>query len=146
MKKTLQLLVIVILGACLGAGGLVTGAFASSANLYVASSGNDGNACTTTAPCATINHAISVAGPHSRISVGPGTYAEMVTITTPITLIGQNATIDATGLDEGIYIHGAGAAGASVSGFTVANATFEGILVEQTSNITIQDNVVQNND
>jgi parallel beta-helix repeat protein len=94
----------------------------------------------------TIGHAVSVAEPHSRIAVGPGTYTEMVDITTPITLIGFNATIDASGLDQGIYIHGSDASGASVSGFTIENATFEGILVEQTSNITIQNNVVQNND
>ena len=142
----LQRLVILILGVGFGVGSLATAASARSVDFYVSPSGSDSNSCSQSAPCQTIGQAVSVAAPQSRIYVGPGTYTESVEITTPLTLIGDNATIDATGLDQGVHIHGPSAIGASVSGFTIENATFEGILVEQTSRVTIQDNTIQNND
>ena len=44
----------------------------------------------------------------------------------PLTLIGQNATIDATGLENGIQVV---APGVTVTGFTLENANGEGLLV-----------------
>ncbi len=122
-------------------------AVAAANTAYVSSStGSDSNPCTHSQPCRTIGHAISVAGSHGRIIVEPGTYPEMVTITQAITVQGQGATIDASGRDNGILITGASAAGTVARGFTVENATFEGILARETSHITIANNVVQNND
>ncbi len=57
-----------------------------------------------------------------------GTYAESVAVAKALTLSGQGATIDATGLDNGIKIT---ASNVTVSGFTVENATGEGILAQQ---------------
>ncbi len=82
----------------------------------------------------------------TKIIVESGTYPEMVTITSPLSLVGQNATIDASGQDNGFLIQGASAAGTEIDGFTVENATFEGILAMETSHLTIAHNVLRNND
>lgn len=115
-------------------------------NLFVSPSGSDGNPCSAIAPCQTIGHAVSVALPFTRITVLGGTYPEMVTVTSPLTLIGHDATIDATGLDNGIVVDTPDAAGTRVRGFAVSNATFEGILVRNTSDVTIEGNTVTHND
>jgi len=70
----------------------------------------------------------------------------MVTITSSVSLIGRDATIDATGWDNGILVEGGGSAGTRIQGFTVKNATFEGILVRETSAVAIVGNTVKGND
>ncbi|HXH28426.1 MAG TPA: right-handed parallel beta-helix repeat-containing protein [Candidatus Polarisedimenticolia bacterium] len=128
----------------------ITAAFAATSaradSLFVSPSGSDSNQCTVHAPCATIGYTLSMAPAGSRVTVLPGTYAEMVTITSPVSLIGRDATIDATGKDRGIVVQGSGAAGTRVQGFTVENATFEGIRVQETSDVVIAGNTVMDND
>jgi parallel beta-helix repeat protein len=99
-----------------------------------------------------INAAIAAAGPNDTITVAHGTYAENVTVNKPLALLGEgaeNTTIDASGLSNGINIDGHGNPGLShvvVSGFKVANANFQGILVTNASNVTINNNRVTGND
>jgi parallel beta-helix repeat protein len=99
-----------------------------------------------------INAAIAAAAPNDTITVARGTYAENVIVNKPLALLGESAgqtTINAVGLSNGINIDGLGNAGLShvvVSGFTVANANFQGILVTNASNVTITDNHVTGND
>jgi parallel beta-helix repeat protein len=75
-----------------------------------------------------------------------------VTINKSLYLVGasQNSTfIDATGLANGVYVDGldnSGLANVSVSGFTVENANFEGILITNTSFVTVFNTHVTNND
>ena len=107
-------------------------------------SGYGHNPCST-APYTTISAAVAAAAPGSRIVVCPGTYHEDVTVTTPVTIEGIHATVDATGLDNGFTLP-APAAGTRVEGFTVENALGEGILAVSTTNLSIVDNVVENND
>ena len=101
---------------------------------------------------ATISAAVAAAGPGDTINVTPGTYKESVTIGKPVSLVGEDSArtiIDATGLGNGVYIDGIdtpGLANVSVSGFTVQNANFEGILAVNASRVTITANLVQNND
>jgi parallel beta-helix repeat protein len=123
-------------------------AAAAPATLYVsAANGSDGNTCSQSAPCATIGYALSQANPGDTVVVQPGTYKEQVTITQQVTLEGYGLPeIDATGQGNGVVVRGAAAAGSTVEGFNVQNATFEGILVESTSGVTVSDNVVENND
>ncbi|TAM52201.1 MAG: DUF1565 domain-containing protein [Acidobacteria bacterium] len=114
---------------------------------FVSRKGSDGNPCSESAPCATIGRAVSMAGNGDTVMVGRGTYHEDVAISVGLTLRGAGRpTIDASGMDNGIVISGDGAAGARVMGFTVKNATFEGILVRQTHGVTIRDNVAEAND
>ncbi len=111
---------------------------------FVSPGGSDGNPCTASAPCRTIGQAVSMAGVGDTVVVRRGTYHEDVTVAVGLTLRGVgNPTIDATGLDNGIVVTGAGA---EVSGFIVAHATFEGILVRNTHDVTIRNNTVKAND
>ena len=102
-------------------------------------------------PCyPTITSALEAAADGDVINVGSGTYAEAVFVNKAVSLTTQNAVIDATGLPRGIFINGMGVdgglAGVNVSGFTVRNARFEGILVVNASAVTVSNNMVINND
>jgi parallel beta-helix repeat protein len=105
-----------------------------------------------TAGCqATIGGAVALASPGDTIQVAPGTYAGGVVIGIPVSLVGAgsaNTIINANGQSTGIYIDGLdnpGLANVSVSGFTVVNANFEGILVTNAWYVTISSNILRNN-
>src|SRR5581483_8274824 len=107
--------------------------------LYVSPAGSNANACTQAQPCLTIGHAVSVAMPGDTISVAKGTYAEGVTLSKKLRLIGwHHPTVDATGKMNGFLITGSASARSVVRGFVVENATQEGILAVQTSWVTIR--------
>lgn len=99
-----------------------------------------------------IADAMLLASPNDTILVGPGTYKETIIISKSLSLIGANrqtVVIDATGRSNGLYIDGldnANLADVTISGFTVKNANFEGILVTNATDVTIQNNIVSNND
>ena len=119
---------------------------ASSATLCVSQKPSPG------CPFTSINAAVAAASPGDVIQVSQGTYHEDVVIGKAVSLIGasqSNTTIDATGLANGIYVDGidnTGLTGVVVSGFTIQNANFEGILVTNASYVTIsENNVLQNN-
>ena len=100
----------------------------------------------------TISAAVEAAAAGDTIKVGPGTFREDVVIGKPLSLIGSGrdqTIIDATGLANGVYVDGydnGGVAEVAVSGFTIRNANFEGILVEEGDAISIWGNVVRGND
>ena len=100
----------------------------------------------------TISAAVAAAAPNDTIQVSEGTYKEDVIIPKPLALVGQNrenTTIDATGLSNGINVDGQNNSGLShvvIRGFTVENANFSGILVANTSAVTISSNIVRGND
>ncbi len=100
----------------------------------------------------TIGAAVAAASAGDTVNVGPGQYAESVTIAKPIALVGsgpESTIINAHGLATGIYVDGldnGGLANVLVTGFTVTNANFEGILVTNTSSSVIANNHVANND
>ncbi len=142
----------------------VPGAAAAGTTVYVSPSGSSGGAGTScdTAAYATIGDGVSAAAAGSTVVVCAGTYKEDVSVTKALTLSGQGATIDATGLDNGIKI---AASNVTVMGFTVENATGEGILAQQPNpvkgpmiqgmqlytgapitHVVIKHNVVQDND
>ena len=100
----------------------------------------------------TIQSAVNNAKAKDVIKVGPGTYKEGVVIGIPLSLIGAGAsqsTIDATNQPNGVLVDGfdhAGLHNVVVTGFTVENAQFEGILAVSATNVTISNNSVINND
>jgi nitrous oxidase accessory protein NosD len=129
----------------------LSGAAAASSVIYVApggSSGHSGTSCAT-AKYATINDGVTAASPGGKVVVCAGTYDEMVTVDKALTLNARaGATIDATGFDNGVLITHSNV---SVGGFTVENATGEGILAEgSTANgiahVKIDGNTVRHND
>jgi parallel beta-helix repeat protein len=126
----------------------LTGAVALGApetTRHVSTSGTDIGTCTTS-PCRTIGYAIAQANAGDTVSVASGTYAESVAVTKRLSLVGDGATVDATGELNGILISGAGAAGTVIQGFTVMNAQLEGIFANKTADLTIADNVLMQND
>jgi parallel beta-helix repeat protein len=97
----------------------------------------------------TISAAVAAAAVNDIIDVGPGTYRETVLITKPLSLVGYLATIDATGLSRGIFVNGMATPNLTevhISGFTVKKANFEGILVANSSDVSISDNTILDND
>jgi hypothetical protein len=99
----------------------------------------------------TISAAVAAAAPNDIINVAAGTYQESVTIGKPLSLIGSDSTktiIDAAGKTTGIYINGIDNADLSrvlISGFTIQNAPYEGILIANASEVTISGNLVTGN-
>ncbi len=118
---------------------------ASAATLCVNPGGTGG--CSST-----ISAAVTAAAPHDTITVARGIYHEDVVIGKPLSLIGagaENTVIDASGLANGINIDGhnhPGLAHVSVTGFTVKNANFEGILLTDSSFVTVSNNHVTGSD
>ncbi|HEV2322913.1 MAG TPA: right-handed parallel beta-helix repeat-containing protein [Terracidiphilus sp.] len=102
----------------------------------------------------TITAAVNAAMPGDTVLISPGTYAEEVIIKQPISLIGwSRATIiDASGMPNGIFIDGmamapgVGVSQVVISGLTVRNANFEGILVANASDVSLTGNLVKDND
>jgi parallel beta-helix repeat protein len=95
-----------------------------------------------------ISDAVAAAAPGDIIRVSPGIYKESVTITKPLSLVGQFATIDAAGLTRGIFVDGIDSPGLTsvhISGFTIQNAQYEGVLVANASAVTVSGNTVLNN-
>lgn len=102
-------------------------------DVYVAPNGNDANACTVTQPCKTIARGIAKASPGQVVSVAAGVYKENVNVNKPITLLGNGAVIDGTGLPVqnggGLINIPATVTGATVQGFEVQNGGTYGISV-----------------
>src|SRR5207302_1413069 len=99
-----------------------------------------------------IGDAVAAAANFDTIIVAHGTYAEDVQIEKPLSLVGENAKntiIDATGLANGIYVDGLdrpGLHGVVITGFTIKNANYEGVLVTNASDVTIWGNRVTGDD
>jgi parallel beta-helix repeat protein len=132
-------------------GGAGAAANAAGARLYVSTTGRSGGtdrSCATAA-YSSIQAAIQAAAPHDVVIVCAGVYHTSVTVTVPITLFGEGATIDASGgQGAGITIV---ASDARVEGFTVVGATGEGILAvgkpgAPIQNVVVWHNVVEGND
>ncbi len=100
----------------------------------------------------TIGAAVTAASAGDQINVGVGEYDEAVVISKPLSLAGAGAgssIINAQGLANGIYVDGVdngGLSGVLITGFTVINAKFEGILLTNASNSTVSNNEVASND
>jgi len=99
-----------------------------------------------------IQAAVNHASANDLIKVEAGTYKEEVDIGIPLAIIGAGAKvsiIDATGLAHGVFVDGydhPGLKQVTITGLTVENALFEGVLVVSASDVTIQDNNIINND
>lgn len=99
-----------------------------------------------------IQTAVNHASANDLIQVEAGTYNEEVVIGLPLSIIGAGANasiIDANGLAHGIFVDGfdhPGLKQVTITGLTVENALFEGILVVSASDVTLRENSVINND
>src|SRR5579875_570318 len=105
----------------------------------------------------TISAAVAAAPSGQLITVQAGTYKEMVTINKPLDLEGSvdsagrvdlsaPSIIDASGLSHGVYIVGVTTGAVEVEGFEVENANREGILAENSTQVPIRRNFVEDSD
>jgi parallel beta-helix repeat protein len=100
----------------------------------------------------TIKAAVINADTGDTIYVAPGVYYEDVIIGKQLSLVGAGpgrSIINALNKPNGIYIDGLDNSGLSrvvVTGFTIENANFEGVLVTNASLVTIWQNEVIDND
>jgi hypothetical protein len=99
----------------------------------------------------TIGAAVAAASPNDTIKVAAGTYKEFVTISKPVSLVGESpesTTIDAVGYSNGIYVNNGSQiiVGVVITGFSIENANYEGILVNGAAGVTIWWNRVAGND
>lgn len=123
---------------------------ASTTTLYVSASAKAGGAGTScaTARYPAIGSAIAAASAGATVVVCPGAYTGEVTLTKPLVLRGEGATIFADGHDNGVLVP---VSGSTVEGFTVKGALGEGILVVgkpgvPVTHVTIKGNLVEGND
>jgi parallel beta-helix repeat protein len=125
-----------------------TASAAGAKTLFVSSKkGNNANPCTATAPCKEIQHAVSKAHAGDTIIVEKGIYRQFISIKMRLRIIGVGQPVeDLRGRDNGFNITGKKASGTVISGFVIEHATFEGILAQATSHVTISNNIVKNND
>ncbi|HYB26389.1 MAG TPA: right-handed parallel beta-helix repeat-containing protein [Solirubrobacteraceae bacterium] len=134
----------------------------SARALYVSPSGIAGGADRSCASAgySTIQAAVDAAPSGGTVIVCPGTYPENVTVSSPLTLVGRNATIEGTSTGNGSCGPlGPCLAGVTIrsswvqiQGFTVTGAVGEGILAVtglgsgSVSHVTITHNRVVGND
>jgi len=127
---------------------------ASAPQTLWASPSGSGTACTAPAPCS-LSYAVSNASAGATVRAQNGTYTGGIVIATPLQLVGGgNTVLDASTSPNGVGIQ-ITASGSSVDHFTVENATYEGILVGNSSadssgspvsDVTIDHVTVTNND
>lgn len=101
---------------------------------------------------ASISAAVAAASAYDTIQVASGTYSEYVVIPKPLSIVGQDASntiVDATALPNGFNVDGLdnpGLANVNITGLTVQNANFEGIVVTNSSTVRIWgNNILDNN-
>ena len=135
------------------AGAAETGALRSFAVVDGKTGNDEEGEGTALSPYRTIGHALDRAKEGAVVVVLPGTYKESLSITRKVTLMSDpgraygsaRTVIDAAGLDEGIRIKGDGAAGTVIEGLTIQHANNQGIFAEDTSNIIIRGNNIEDN-
>ncbi len=130
----------------------ITHAQASSPGIiFVSTTGSNatGNG-SVVSPYATISYAVSKAAPYSIIEVDPGIYYGTVNITKPvilesITLDPADTIIDAFNQTYGIEVFGMNSNGTEINGFTVEYADAQGIYVQNSFGVLVENNIVATN-
>lgn len=121
---------------------------------HLAASNGDDASCST-AKYSDINTAIAAAGSGGTVVVCPGTYDAEVVVTTPLNLVGRQATINAQGQpplkigkttlpgSDGIVV--LQTSNVNVSGFKVTGAGYDAVLVFLSSHVSVSRNTLVNN-
>lgn len=95
-----------------------------------------------------IQDAVDAASPGDTVAIAAGTYTGSVLVQKAITLQGSGADstiLDGTGADHALTIQGV-TGPATITGLTVENANLAGLLVRDSSQLTLSNNTVRGND
>src|SRR5947209_8471376 len=116
----------------------------SAASLCVAPGGAGG--CQSS-----IQAAVTAAAAGDTITVAAGTYNGNIVINKALSLVGAGSgtttiNADPTLKQEGVTVDGVTSGTTMISGFTIQNSALSGVLVQNSSNVTISNNLVQHND
>ena len=143
MNKTIYRFICAIVAFALTIGSYVSAsALVISPNTYYVSvTGNDANACTSTAPCKTFTRAMSLAQPGDTVRVLQGIYNQQLVISkSSIILEGDRAVINTPTVRNGIVVTST-AQNVTVKGFTVTG-TISHVIFVQGKFITVENNIV----
>ncbi|CAN5570521.1 hypothetical protein BH11ARM2_BH11ARM2_14190 [soil metagenome] len=125
---------------------LALSAFPAPHTIFVATDGDDAGPGTAERPFRTVQHGCEAAGPSDTVTIRPGTYAEAVRLTRsgsyfgrPITIQGEGAVLDGTGLPSGAVFDTAGQDHLVIKGITVRNGAACGLLVSGSYRVRVED-------
>lgn len=113
-------------------------------NYHLSNNGNDSTGYGSQAsPYQTISYAIQQAKAGKTIIVESGDYSESLNITKKRNIQGEGTVnLEENKTSQGIVIEGAKATGTTISGLTIKYPADHGIFVQDTSNITLNNNTI----
>jgi len=118
-------------------------ASAASSDIYVSPTGNDANACTSSAPCKTIRRGVNVVQPGGVLHLLAGTYSESVSFSKvgtqaqPIRIVGEGAVLSNGGQ---IAFNVSNSQWISFEGLTIRGYTLNNFEVTNSHYLTFKNN------
>jgi hypothetical protein len=120
--------------------------YAASTDVYVSVTGNDASACTSSAPCRTIQKGMNVVQPGGTVHIQAGTYSESVSISKvatqaqPIRILGENAILSNGGTGAFIVSN---SQWIIFEGLTIKGYTLSDFQIRQSHYLTFKNNILQ---
>lgn len=98
-----------------------------------------------------IQAAVTAAAAGDTINVAAGTYNENVLISKPVSLMGAGAGSSIINADpkvakEGVIVDAVTSGSTTISGFTIQNSALSGVLIQNSSGVTVSNNLVTHDD
>ena len=141
-KKLLQTLVVLVIWTSL----TNNTALAASGDVYVSPQGNDSSACTSAAPCKTIQKGVNTVQAGGVLHILAGTYSESVTVsksgtpTAPIRIVGEGAVLSNGGA-RAFYVNNS--QWVTFEGLTIRGYTTLDFEIKQSHFLTFRNNSLE---
>jgi hypothetical protein len=136
----------VVLALSLWFSTMETAVLGATNDLYVSPSGNDANACISTAPCRTIQRGVNMLQPAGILHILAGTYSESVVVSksgtqaAPIRIVGEGAVLSNGGAGAFAVTN---SNWVSFEGLTITGYTGSDIEISNSHYLTIKNNKLQ---
>ncbi len=120
--------------------------FAASTDIYVSPAGNDANACTSSAPCRTIQKGVNAVQPGGVVHILAGTYSESVSVSKvgtqaqPIRIVGEGAILSNGGV---LAFSVNNSQWVTFEGLTIKGYTLSNFEIRQSHYLTFKNNVFE---